>query len=238
MRAAYKGNIRIVTLLLDQAADMHATNREGSTALEFAAFKNHPSVVELLLNRGADINAADAYGDTPLIKSAAMGHASVVRFLVKKGADVNARNRRGNTALLRAASNGHLEVVKVLLASNADIRVKNLYGLDAMSKASLKGHHGIARVSRAVGADTLSMDQEATTSLTQTGSIQHAEFLKLLSEAGGKAAEHWEAIVATLRAADPDLLESLVTHGGDIIADGNLRDLMLVLAAEAVRHTW
>ena len=65
-RAAEKGRIDVVRLLLDAGADVD--QREGSdwTALFSAASEGHLEVVELLLDAGADFNVKDGSGETPL----------------------------------------------------------------------------------------------------------------------------------------------------------------------------
>jgi ankyrin repeat protein len=51
--AAGYGNIETVTVLVERGADVHATGKDGKTALHFAKSKNHPGVRDLLLSRGA-----------------------------------------------------------------------------------------------------------------------------------------------------------------------------------------
>ena len=51
--AAFKGNSRILTLLLDRGADIVATNRAGEAALDLSAGGGHVKCVKILLARGA-----------------------------------------------------------------------------------------------------------------------------------------------------------------------------------------
>lgn len=51
--AAGYGNIDGVNLLVERGADVHATGKDGKTALHFATSKHHADVRDLLLGRGA-----------------------------------------------------------------------------------------------------------------------------------------------------------------------------------------
>ena len=53
-------------LLLEYGADVHARNKNLSTALHVAAWHGKVDVVKSLLERGAKIDAVDRFGDTPL----------------------------------------------------------------------------------------------------------------------------------------------------------------------------
>lgn len=66
MAAAFNGRLEMAQWLLDQGADVQATNVEGSTALHLAAFLCWQDTVELLLQRGADPSRKNLLGYTPL----------------------------------------------------------------------------------------------------------------------------------------------------------------------------
>jgi ankyrin repeat protein len=62
--AAFHGNLEIVKLLIDQGADVNATNRDGNTPLIVAAFMCRTEVVQYLLERGASLNHKNDRGET------------------------------------------------------------------------------------------------------------------------------------------------------------------------------
>lgn len=64
--AAFHGNLEIVKLLIDQGADLNATNRDGSTPLIVAAFMCRTEVVQYLLKNGASLTHKNNRGDTAI----------------------------------------------------------------------------------------------------------------------------------------------------------------------------
>lgn len=60
--ASLNGDTAMITLLLDQGADIGAADGTGSTPLHHAAYFGHTSAVRLLLDRGADPLARDKAG--------------------------------------------------------------------------------------------------------------------------------------------------------------------------------
>ena len=64
--AAFHGNLEIVKLLIDQGADVNATNRDGSTPLIVAAFMCRTEVVQYLLKNGASLTHKNNRGDTAI----------------------------------------------------------------------------------------------------------------------------------------------------------------------------
>ena len=116
--AARNGYARIVKVLLDDNADVNATDKYGRSALlESARFAKDMEVITLLVKRGADINAVDNDRNTALSLAAAshLDPVEVVRGLLKLGADSSMKNFDGMTPIQIAASLGRTEMVKVIM---------------------------------------------------------------------------------------------------------------------------
>ncbi len=103
MRAAFSGDLELVTLLLAHGADPRITSKDGETMVEAAAGlgfiqgyskgrtpAERLAVVKLFVERGADVNAADDYGITPLMVAGNMGDTRIIQYLVDVGADLGA----------------------------------------------------------------------------------------------------------------------------------------------------
>jgi len=119
IKASEKGDIKKVTLLLENGADVNTKDNDGWTPLMHAAEKGHKEVVELLIEKGADVNIQDEDGWTALMFASQNGHKEVVELLIEKGADVNAKDYFGLTALMFAEGMGHKEIVKLLKSYGA-----------------------------------------------------------------------------------------------------------------------
>jgi len=92
-------------VLLDNGADVNASDSNGDTALLIVVVRRNTGLMEIvriLLDKGADVNAKDKNGRTVLMVAASEGKVEVMQTLLAKGADVNARDSDGNTALIRA----------------------------------------------------------------------------------------------------------------------------------------
>jgi hypothetical protein len=94
--AAGRGDVRVVQLLLDHNADVHA--HHGLIPHRVVRFGggNLP-VMKLLLDHGADVHATDAVGSTPLHEAADTGDAALARMLIHYGGNIMARNAFGET---------------------------------------------------------------------------------------------------------------------------------------------
>ena len=66
LKAAYKGMVEVVELLLDGGADINYFDGDRNTALNFAARGNQISIAKLLLQRGCDANLSTERNYTPI----------------------------------------------------------------------------------------------------------------------------------------------------------------------------
>jgi len=96
MKAAWKGHVAVVRLLLSErpsdgiddldspGADVNKANRDAATALHFAADKGYTEIVEVLLSAGAR-ESADKKGFFPVALAQAKGHSAIVEILQLRG---------------------------------------------------------------------------------------------------------------------------------------------------------
>src|SRR4051794_11926312 len=100
---------RRIIALLEAGADVHASDKNGVTALHHAVRFRNPIAVEMLIEHEADVNQpCRRSGSTPLhravMSTGAPGTAGkqaeqreIVALLLAAGADPSVRNRRGQT---------------------------------------------------------------------------------------------------------------------------------------------
>ncbi|MEJ2664440.1 MAG: ankyrin repeat domain-containing protein, partial [Spirochaetia bacterium] len=133
MTAAYKSDMRTLSLLLAKGAPVNATNKSGWTALLYAAAFADPDCVKLLLQKGADVNLKTVEGFTTLMAAVQNDDREIVKLLIAAGADVNAVTtaednlkgmnlgwEKGQTALSMAERwQGQEEIVRLLKKAGA-----------------------------------------------------------------------------------------------------------------------
>jgi hypothetical protein len=108
-RAAAKGNLEIVKLLLDNGADVGARGESNRTPLHCAANAGTIPVAEVLLAHGADLEATDETGQTPLFAAIRSEKWEIARFFEQRGASVD---------LHAAICLGEVEQAREMLAHN------------------------------------------------------------------------------------------------------------------------
>ncbi|EFX01309.1 nacht and ankyrin domain containing protein [Grosmannia clavigera kw1407] len=114
-RAAEKGHDALVLMLLNNKANISATDEKGQTALHQASQAGHIKVVEHLIATGIDVLTRDESGQSALHYAARTGQEAIIRVLMQNNADVLAEDFEGKTAVDKAAMNEHETVVKILL---------------------------------------------------------------------------------------------------------------------------
>ena len=84
--AALQRRADIVTVLVENAADVNAKDTSGRTTLIVAAENGQKEIVDLLVAKGADVNSRDNRGTTPLTAATRGRHSEVAQLLREHGA--------------------------------------------------------------------------------------------------------------------------------------------------------
>ncbi len=116
--AAQTADVQIVGMLLDQGAEVNASDPNfAGHALNYALLSQKPDVARRLIEAGADLKLCSPIGKTPPIVFAIYsetGDVSVAEMMMKHGADMSAANQAGETALTWARRRGFPELVALL----------------------------------------------------------------------------------------------------------------------------
>ena len=114
-RAAARGQVQAVRLLLERGANVNAGDDEGTTPLILASYRGHVEVARLLLERGAAVDAQEMkFRLSSLNHAVGRSDAALVKLLLGYGADPLLKAADGRTALDRAEANGASEIVALL----------------------------------------------------------------------------------------------------------------------------
>ncbi|KAJ3463757.1 hypothetical protein MRS44_008543 [Fusarium solani] len=111
----------IADLLIRAGADVHATNRDGMTALHVSAQNNRTKVIETLLSAGARVDARIfSTGSTPLHYAAQYNRPDAARLLSRRGGDIDAKDSFGRSPLNVAIKFNSHNTIAALLELGAD----------------------------------------------------------------------------------------------------------------------
>ena len=149
-----QGRIAEAARLLENGADINATQSDGSTPLLWAVYRQDAALVERLLDAGADASAGNRYGAKPLAEAAKLGDAALVEMLLDAGADPDSPNGDGQTALMLATRTGSVDVAELLLEHGAAVNATEIWrGQTALMWAVDDGNAALARALIGHGAD-------------------------------------------------------------------------------------
>lgn len=97
--AAVCGQTRIVTLLVENGANISIRDSLGRTALHCAVKQSEEECAEILLQKGSDINTECNLGETPLHTAVKLGDLDMVRMLLRYKASVLKPSSIGRVAM-------------------------------------------------------------------------------------------------------------------------------------------
>lgn len=182
-KAAGRGMIDHVELLLNKGVDVNSVSKNGNTPLMRASFKGHLAVARLLLARGADINAENAQGNSALLIASGACHPEIAALLLESGASANTKNLDGHTPLLLAATKDAAAIVEVLLKYGADPNDTDNNGDSPLMKAADHGFFVVAMLLLDAGAKVNAKNKLGNTALMKAAFRGHSRLLKLLLDA-------------------------------------------------------
>jgi ankyrin repeat protein len=156
----------VVDLLLEQGAQVEATNVYGGTALNIAAELGRLECVKRLVQAKANVNVVTAGERNPLFGAAERGHEQVVRALLEAGADAAWISPRDKLPTLYAAAlSGSPQVVKLLIDHGAKVDAQTAKGETALIAAAYAGKPEVIEVLLGAGADKSVADERGRRAL-------------------------------------------------------------------------
>ena len=147
--ASENGHVEVIKVLLENNANIEATDNSERTSLILATLYGHIKTVKLLLDAGANIEAAGRNRQTSLITAASNnGRIRILKILLAAGADTEAEDYQENTSLLVASGFGRVQIVKILLAAGADVEAADINGEKSLSSALryISGRRNVIKV--------------------------------------------------------------------------------------------
>lgn len=179
---------KMIKILIDYGADVHACNKEGMTALCVAARKGVHTASEILHKEGSELNpkVTQKVQWSPFLLAAWGGDLKLMKKYISWGADIHAVNHEGWNALHVACRQGNIDIVYFLLTGNNPISIHSRVDdqRTALHIAARFQHLDIARCLIDMGADVDAPDQFLFTPLLRAVQQYSLEMVKLLVDSG------------------------------------------------------
>ncbi len=119
--AANHGHIPLAQKLLENGAEINASDHHGSIPLTTAASSGHLEMVRFLVEAGADIHARIYDGRKAFNLAVTNGHKRVAEYLLSVGSDPNEAGSSGYSPLMLAVENNFYDLAKLLIRQGADV---------------------------------------------------------------------------------------------------------------------
>lgn len=149
--AADRGNLEIMTILIDAGARPDGENVHAMTPILYAMEGGHREAVALLMAQGVDINKTNRLGVSPFALAFELENWDWVRQFLERGARVNAIYNipsvgNGVSSLFVAVTHEQLDIVELLLENGANATMRDAGGSTVLEYAERTGNREIIRV--------------------------------------------------------------------------------------------
>ena len=242
MHACYDGGrLDNIKMLIQNGADIQASNSNGLTVIHFASRNSNQEVVEFLLKSDKiSVNAADNLNRTPLMYACCDGgRLDNIKILIQNGADIYARDNNGSTVLHCASASSNQEVVEFLLKLNKiSVNATNHFNQTPLMHACVDGDR-LDKIKMLLknGANIQARDYYGSTVLhiaSRNSKQEVVEFLLKLNEISVNATDNLNItplMDACSNSGHLDNIKMLIQNGADIQASSSIGSTVLHFAS-------
>ena len=188
--AALNGFADIVSILIENGANIESKDKGDFVPLHFAAREGRYQVVKLLLEKGAQVDSKTRWDQTPLQLAIEKRHHNESILLIQYGANINIRCNdigenyvsKERTILHFAAKDGDFELVKYLIEHNMEVDPLDCYRTTPLLLAAENNHTEICEYLVEHGADPNLKGTDPQTALHYAAKNNNFELVKFLVE--------------------------------------------------------
>lgn len=124
--AAFRGNMDVIKLLIENGAVIDTSNNEGLNVLHLGAQGNRTSVLIYFVEKyNLDIMKTDNIGSTPLHWASYVGSEDCLIYILTLNPDINKQDIEGLTPLHLAVTSDRSRIIKKLLHKGADKNIRD-----------------------------------------------------------------------------------------------------------------
>ncbi|MCJ1390750.1 hypothetical protein MMC18_003611 [Xylographa bjoerkii] len=175
-QVVYRGQMRAMTILLDDGADLHEETEGIGNVLHVAAYRGQEDIVRFLIAQGMDVNAPGGPHGNALCASLYGSHPEITKILVEAGASHESPDSMGRTALHRATRARRFLMVEGLLQLGADVNGLDRQKCSALHHAAATGSLDVTKLLIASGISVLQSDSFGWTPLHWAARAKEGNF--------------------------------------------------------------
>ncbi|XP_048242520.1 uncharacterized protein LOC124119614 [Haliotis rufescens] len=241
MIVAEAGQLGVFNFLLQEGADVSATDKDRYNCLHLSCKSGSKDIVNVIIEKFQHlINSLDSKGNTPVMVCAESGQVEILKFLVSHKADLTLVNDDKLNAFHIACINDYVSVVEyMLICEHITIEMRGGLGYQStVMMAAERGHSDVYNLHVLEGADLSLTDRYKSDCLmlaSEGGNVSIVKHLLSLKTFDINRQGGWSKQTAVMMAAargQYDVYNLLVLEGADLsLTDGENRDC-LMLASE------
>ncbi len=218
--AAQENHLQAVSFLIENGADVNASNFFNDTPLSLACDEGCTNIARVLLENGANLDMRNKRGRTSLFQACRKRNEDLVVLLVQHGADVNISDKTGHTPLTISIYYHFPEIAKYLIKNGADIHKQSNDGWNALHMALYYGEPGIAiMLINDYAADVNKRNGKSATPLMLAIHSDYPELCQLLIEKGAdvnaRTNNRWTPLHFSAHYGRPQIILMLLEQGAD-----------------------
>ncbi|KAG8165794.1 hypothetical protein KVR01_004346 [Diaporthe batatas] len=236
--ACARGDIKNVTALVSNGADINGRNQDGKTPLVVAIENRQLPVFTELLELGASKDVKDsAKKMPPLFWAASVGDLQMAKVLLQHGCKPNQKNMYGHAYFLDVIDKGDVDMVQLLLDHGAKANTTDLYGRPAIHHAYSANNLAMLKLLQSRGGSVNASDMTGCPMIILALQENKDDILNFLIEYGANVnattATGLPLVVEAFTRGRIDVVKTLLERGADANAKDLVGSSMLMNAAKS-----